>query len=242
MPVVRALIVGLAFAACAFVPAHAFASVHADDAAATRAYLSTDYAYERGTSAALGVTIAALEARAGMIGGECPNALTYAPRDAAFGELGEEADTTAFFAGRASVRSMVLRFAQTIDRLRWSDRKLTRFVRAEAAEERAIATIALPDVCADIAAWKASAYAALPQSAARFLARVQAVESLSGEGPFEESREVAIMRFLRPYEGPAQRRTARRIERLEARIDKRMTAAGTGVEKKLAAALGVSAL
>jgi hypothetical protein len=226
----------------ACVPAHALASVHADDAAATHAYLRTDDAYDRSEYAEVGVSVAAIEARASEIGGECSSVLTYAPRDTAFGELGEEASTTAFFGGTASERSMRLRFAQAIEHLRWSDRRLTRLVRAEVAEERAIATLALPDVCADIVAWKTSGYAALPQSAASFLARVQAIGSLSSVGPSQESRETAILRLLRPYEAPAQRRTARLIEHLEAQIAGRLTAAGTIARKKLAAALGVAAL
>jgi hypothetical protein len=239
---VRRLIAGLVCATSACLPASALASIHTDDVAATRAYLRAADMYERSTYAEVGVSVAAIEAHAGEIGIECPSVLTYAPRDAAFGELGEEANRTAFFAGTAPERSALLRLAHTIEHLRWSDRKLTRLVHAEAAGEGAFATLALPDVCADIAAWKANGYAALPQSAARFLARVQAIESLSVTGPSEELRETAIMRLLRPYEKPAERRTARRIERLEAQINRRLRAAGTIAETKLAAVLGVAAL
>ncbi len=238
----RRLIAGLACAASACLPAHALASVHSDDVAATRAYLGAAYAYEHGAYAEVAARTAAIEARASEIGGECPSVLTYAPRDAAFAELGEEAETTAFFLGMEPQRPMLLRLAQTIERLRWSDRRLTRLVRAEAAEERAIVTLALPDPCADVAAWKASGYAALPPSAATFLARERSLESRSVVGPSEESRETAIMRLLRPYERPAQRRIARRIERLEAQIDSRQRAAQASAEKTLAAAWGVATL
>ena len=137
---------------------------------------------------------------------------------------------------------MLSRLSRTIAHLRWSDRRLTRLVHAEAGEERGIVTLVLPDVCADITAWRASAYAALPPSAAGFLARVQAIESSSIVEPSEESREAVIVRLLRPYEGPAERRTAKRIEHLEAEIDRRLTAAAAAVRAKLAAGLGVSAL
>lgn len=223
-------------------PAHALASVRAGDAAATRAYLGADDAYELGVYAEVGARVAATEARASEIGVECPSALAFAPRDAAFGELGEEAEATAFFAGVAPVRSALLRLAHAIEHLTWSNSGLTRLVRAEGAEERAVAALALPDTCADIAAWKASGYVALPQSAARFLARRQDIESLSFVGLTEESREAAIMRLLRPYETPAQRRTAKRVEHLEAQIARRLTAAGAIVNGKLPAALGVAAL
>ncbi len=238
----RRLIAGLACAACVCLPAHALASVHTDDAAATRVYLSAGDAYVRSFYAEVGVRVAAIEAHAGELGGECPSVLTYAPRDTAFGELGEEASMTAFFAGTALERPLALRQAHTIEHLRWSNHRLTRLVRAEAAEERALATLALPNVCVDIAAWKAADYAASPQSATGFLDRVHAIDSLSVTGPSEEFRETAIMRLLRPYETPAQRQTSGRIERLEAQIGRRLGAAGTVAEKKLAAVWGVAAL
>jgi hypothetical protein len=242
MSAVRRLIVGLACAASACLPAHALASVHTDDVAATRAYLRAAEAYERSTYAEVGVLGDAIEAHASEIGGECPSVLIYAPRDAAFGELGYEANMTAFFAGTAPERPMLLRVAHTIERLRWSDRRLTRLVRAEAAEESAFATLALPDVCADIAAWKANEYAALPQGAASFLARVRTIESQSFVGPSEEWRETVILRLLRLYETPAERQTAGRVERLEAQIGRRLRAAGTIAEEELATAWGVAAL
>ncbi len=240
MPAVWRLIAGLACATSACLPAHALASVRTDDAAATRAYLGAIATYKRGATAEVGASVIAIEARAEEIGGECPSALTYAPRDAAFGELGEEAETTAFLASVAPMRSMVLRLAQTIEHLRWSDRRLTRLVRTEAVEERAFTTLALPDVCADIAAWRTSGYAALPQSATRFATRMQAIESLSEL--LDESREATIMHLLRPYETPAQSRIARHVEHLEAQVDRRLGVVQVIVRKKLEAALGVSAL
>ena len=242
MPAVRRLIAGLAFAASACVPAHALASVRADNAAATRAYLGAAVAYERGAYAEVGVSVAAIEARASEIGGECPSALTYAPRDAAFGEIGEEASMTLFYAGVAPMRATRLGFARSVGRLSWSDRRLMRLVRAQAAEEVAVVAVALSDVCADIQAWKASAYAVLPQSASGFLARVAAIESGSFVGRSEESREAAIMRLLRPYEGPGERRTAKRIERREQRTDRKLGVAAEAARAKLAAALGVLTL
>jgi hypothetical protein len=245
---VKASVAALVCAVCACLttPAIAAARDHPRatraDAAATRAYLRASDTYERSATAELATRVTAMQARANEIAGECPSALTYAPRDEAFGELGEEASTTVYWAGAASVRSTELRLADAIAHLRWSNRRLTRLVHAEAAEEHAIATIALPDVCADIAAWKASAYATLPQSSTKFVARMRAIEFLSFVGFTEASRETIIMRLLRRFERPAERRAAKRIERLEAQINKRLGAAAVAAQAKLAAALGVAAL
>jgi hypothetical protein len=233
------LIAGLACAASAGLPTNSLASVHAHDATATRAYLRATDAYDHSATGEVAASVAATEARTSEIAGGCPSALTYAPRDEAFGELGEEAIMSALWAGAAPMRSTGLRLADAIAHLTWSDRRLTRLVHAEAAEERGIAAIALPDVCADIAAWKAGAYAALSQSSTQFLARVRAIETLSLDfGP----SEATTWHLLRRFEGPAERPSARRMERAEAQIRKRLEAAAVAAEGKLAAGLGVSTL
>jgi hypothetical protein len=213
-----------------------------DDVAATRAYLRASEVYAHGAYAETRASAVVIEARASRIAKECPSALVYAPRDAAFEEVGEETLNSLLYASVAPFRAETVKLAEAIGHLTWSDRRLTRLVRSQAAEERAIATLALPDVCADIAAWNASAYAALPASARRFLAVVAALEAASTIGPSEESREAAIMRLLGRYEGPAQRRAAMIVERLQARAERRVMAAVSLASVKLAAALGVSAL
>jgi hypothetical protein len=213
-----------------------------DDVAATLAYLRASETYARGASAKAGASVTAIVVRAGKIARECPSALTYAPRDEAFREFGEEVSTALFYAGVAPMRATRLGFARAVGQLSWSDHKLTRLVRAGAVEEHAIAEAALPDVCADILAWKASAYAALPQTASRFLARVHAIESLSVVGQSEESREAAIMRLLKRYEGLREKRAIKRLKRQEQSTDRKLGAAAEAARAKLAARLGVSAL
>jgi hypothetical protein len=235
------LIVTLACVTGAYLCSPAVASVRRDSVA-TRAYLRASDAYARDAYAQVRASVAAIEASASEIAAACPGALTYAPRDAAFTELGEEAEGTLLFAGAKPLRSIILRLAQAIGHLSWSDHALTRLVRARAAEEREIAALATPDMCAEIEAWKASAYAALPQSASAFVARFSAIASSSSVGPSEEQRETVILRRLRHHEGRAERATAKRIEALEARLGKRLNAAVTSGQKKLTAALGVSEL
>ncbi len=225
-----------------YVSVPALAASGPDDAAATQAYLRASETYARDASANVGGSVAAIAARANEIAEACPSALTYAPRDGAFGELGEEMSTTLFYTGLAPMGATRLTFAHAIGHLSWSDRGLTKLVREQAAVEVAAVALALPDVCADIAAWKASAYAALPQSATRFLARRAAIESREYIGPSEESLEVAITRLLRKYEGPAERREMKLVERREQRTDRMLVAAQEAARARLAAGLGVSTL
>jgi len=236
------LTIWIACTVCACIATPSLGAPDVSDSAATGAYLRASEAYALHASADLQNRIAALEARANQIALECPSALTYAPRDEAFSELTGEIGTVVVYASAASARSLLLRASKKIGHLRWSNPKLTRLVRFRAAEENGVATVPLPDVCAEIAAWQASAYAALPESTSMFLARSEAIEAESFVGPSEELRETAILRLLKPYESPAERRIAERVERLEGQFGNHFSSAISAVEAKLAHALGASAL
>jgi hypothetical protein len=233
------VVVVLACLAFAGLDTGASASVSTGDVVATRAYLRASEVYVQAEYPGAEARVAAIEARGSEVAGACPSALAYAPRDTAFEELGEELGTSDWYAGVASVRSVTLRVADAIGHLRWSDRQLTRLVHAEAAEERADVGLVLPDVCGQIAAWKASAYTTLPVSVIEFLTHVEAIESGSTIGPSEESREALIMHLLRRYEDTNERQLAERIERLEARAHKRLVAGATTAGSKLAEAMGI---
>jgi hypothetical protein len=218
---------------CAGLPTPATAAGNAADAAATRAYLSAAATYANAAYPLVGARVAAMETNEGEVAAQCPSAFLYAPRDTAFEELGEEMGDAEWHAGLVPVRSVTEAFAQATGNLSWSNRKLTRLVRSEAVEERAYVALVLPDVCSPIEAWKTSDYAELPPSVGEFLTHVEQAES----GSFGR-----IMHLLGRYEGPAERRTAKHVEQLEALIGKRMTTASKAIWRKLEAAMGVSEL
>lgn len=218
---------------CAGLPVPAIAAGRAADAAAARAYLSAAASYANAAYPLVEARIAAMEADERDVAGQCPSAFLYAPRDTAFEELGEEMSDAEWYAGGAPVRSVTEAFAQAIGNLSWSNRRLTRLVRSEAAEERADVALVLPDVCSSIEAWKTSDYAELPPSVGEFLTHVEQIES--GSFGF-------IMHLLRRYEGPAERRAAKRVERLEALAGKRLSEASEAIWRRLEAAMGVSEL
>jgi hypothetical protein len=224
---------------CVAAPAHA--SARSDDAAATRAYVRASEEYARAAGVAVAGSVAAIAAEGDEIAQACPAALTYAPRDGAFGELGEELSTTLFDAGVAPMATLRLTFARAIGRLSWSDHRLTELVRGQAAEEAAIVALGLPNACADIAAWRADAFAALPQSAAGFIARSYAIDSQEYVGAFEE-REAVIDRLLRKYERPGERSAMKLVERQERRTERTLGVAEEAARAKLVGALGVSTL
>jgi hypothetical protein len=239
-PAIITSIVALACISAACLPSPALASRR--DTTATRAYLRASYAFARAAYARVSAGVASIEASVSTIAAACPGALTYAPRDAAFTEIGEEAHAILLYSSVQPLRPLMLRLSEELRSLSFRNHPLTRLVRARAAEEREIAALTTPNLCAEIAAWKASDYAALPQGTSTFVARFNAIESSSNVGPFEEHREAVILRRLRRYEGRASRALARRIEAFEARFGKRLSAAIGTAQARLATALGVSAL
>jgi hypothetical protein len=232
----------LACVACACVPVPAFAAVAPRNGAATRAYLRIAADQVRVAGSDLGMGVAAVQALEDQVAGECPGALAFAPRDVAFEEIGDEVEYVLSITFDDPLDPQALGQARVIGALSWSNRRLTRLVRDQAAEERAYATHVPPNLCAQIAAWRESAYAAVPASSSRFLAEMRAGEPEVSVGPREQSRGNVIARLLERYERPAERRLAKHLLDLENRVADRLNAVTNGAERQLAATLGVATL
>jgi hypothetical protein len=232
-------LVSAACAACLWLPGFARAA-DVRETGSTGAYLQASYAFAQAELNDVQASAAAIVARANTIARECPSALTFAPRDAAFGEVAEAIGRSVWLANVGPAHSATLRFANRVAHLRWADRKLTQLVRAIAARERWVAIVALPKVCPAVAVWRKSAYTALPKAVGAFLSRQQAIESAAGFS--EESFEARIERQLRRYEDPGERRLAGKIERLERVSGRRLDTAQAAALHKLEAALGASPL
>lgn len=234
----------LACVVCACVPASALAAARSSNTTATRAYLRIVAEQQRVESSDVGMGVAAVQALERQVAGECPGALAYAPRDVAYEELGEEVAYALSIAVDDALvpQAQALDLARALDALSWSNRRLTRLVGDREAEERAYATDTPPNLCAQIAAWRESAYAALPESSSRFLTEMGASEPELFVGPREEPRGKVIARLLKAYERPAERRLAKGTVDLERRVDSRLNAAIYSAERQLAAALGVAEL
>jgi hypothetical protein len=223
-------------------PSSAHAADGRGEVAATRAYLLASLEVQVEEHAGLNQMLAAAEGRASEIARECPGALTYAPRDEAFEQLLYEAQSVIAYAAAVPARDALLRLSDAIVNLRWHERRLTALVHVRVVEERAVATLALPNLCTDLASWRGSAYSALPASATSFLASVEAIEAAGAGEPGEGPREMVIMRLLRPHETPALRRLAKRVAGMERQTNSRLEAAAATARKRLTAALGVPGL
>jgi hypothetical protein len=213
-----------------------------DNANATKRYLAAYAARERAVIEALPAASAAVAALSGHVAGECPGVAAGAPARATATEevgaeiLGAVAVTIADGIERANAR-----FARAVSGLRWTDRSVARLVSAFTEEERALAALTVPDLCADLRAWAASRFMTSAADTSRFVSLLQATEyrSTSQVKPAEEP-EYAVLRLLRPYESPSDSGTVRSVKLLRARTQASLANAVLGPTAQIESAVGLT--
>jgi hypothetical protein len=193
------------------------------DRAATRAFLSALYAYERSLVADAPASTAAVEALASKIGGECPGVLAGAPapeppfssapqapearkKSRQLRRLQSEISFALSRAYSEAGQPAALAMAAAIRELRWSDGRITRAVAAFAGELASRLSIPPPAVCADLKAWVASGYKTLPAGTQELRARQRA---RLGEGLAAYS----VFELLQRFEGLNEQALLREIQR-----------------------------
>jgi hypothetical protein len=197
------------------------------DAAVTGVYLKAKDAELRAELANYPADIKAIEAFGQQLSSECPGVLAGAPHHVKRTrveqpelEISEEVLSVVLGTAEHTEHSMLRKFARTVARLHWQDRRLTRLVHSFANEQAAQSILALPNLCADLKAWVASAYRTVPASTKQFLHRQQVVAETTlieaePHEPFTLDVNKIIARRLAPYEDQGDRATGRRISRLE---------------------------
>ena len=103
----------------------------------------------------------------------------------------------------------VASFVGAVAHLHWSNPKLTRKATTYASKLKVLAALAAPDVCADVRAWAASGYRALPTSTVQFDQTYSANDVGIGEVP---------ARLLAPYEDRAERVTLQHTAKFESEL------------------------
>jgi hypothetical protein len=204
------------------------------DRAATHTLLQAEYELVKATLARAVATEAAVARAAKALGHECGGVLRGVPDESVIEEEGPSASTPRL-SGRAqgerarseqekqtidleiaetiyAAASRVLRrpydaYIATADRLTWSDPTINALVHQRAARLREDLLGSPVAVCAEMRTWAASGFHLLPPGSRRLEEAREASSKQAVEGNLEV--------LLRPYEGPAERATVRRITALE---------------------------
>jgi hypothetical protein len=174
------------------------------DFAATHAYLFALYQFRQAAKGDGRADQAGVRALVEQVSSQCPNVLTGMPATKALLEISQEIFLEVAQTFVQPQRNATIAFAKKVRRLRWSNRKLTYYIRGSAAEARANAELVAPEICSDARALAASGFQAVSASTTRFLQQVNAANSkVDITSPGESGNlEEDIMRMLKPYERP----------------------------------------
>jgi len=155
----------LALGALTLMPAGALA---ASDVATTEAYVRANYALTSTGHRLIPAARAKIKALRERLRSECPGIVKGSPQNEDSEKLTWEMIGAMTIAGYSPGISAAERFARAVANLRWSKGSLTRAVRNYVRQGDAEVHWPLPNVCADLGAWKASGYTKLPETTIRF--------------------------------------------------------------------------
>jgi hypothetical protein len=179
-----------------------------DDVAATRAYLLARHRFMLVGPHDRQASEASVQSLVARVKNECSGVLADAPENRASEDIRNEIVQDVLLTLERPARNATLAFAMTVQRLRWSNPKLTYYVSHSAREEAAKEKIALPDICADATALAADGFKAAPTATEKFLASFDAANSITtvdfGTGE-TGSLEERIWHLLKPYERPDEK-------------------------------------
>jgi hypothetical protein len=191
-------------------------SVSSTDASATHSYLHIVSAQTRAEVKGLHVGIVAIEAFAKTLQVKCPGVLASEPKlspdekpSSSAVMIAEEELSASTGVAEQTEYKRRRAFVRAVSPLRWSDRALTRLVHSYALGELAQAKLYTPDLCADVRAWVNSGYKSVSPGTESYLRRVAALSKRTSG-----VKEV-IMRKLKRYESPADKRVAKQTAKLE---------------------------
>jgi len=204
-----ALVAGLVFSAAAslaIVPGTALAA--SGDASATQAYVQAGYAALRVAVSHLKVSEAGPLHVLAKVQGECPQVGAQSPQDAESTQMSNEVIGAMVLSAIAPDVPAIRTFAHAVAGLRWSNGALNRSIHAYANKWDTLTTLPAPNLCADVKAWGAGGYGALPADTVSFVAKF--IPSWVGAGYLPAG--------LTRYESGATRALAKRTNGLEEQV------------------------
>jgi hypothetical protein len=206
-------------------PASVGATVRGQRMDVTDAYLHALYALVHGEWSHVGASVGAIKDEVGSIDRECPSSLTDVPEGKQLIEISVEIKAAIRFSLYKPYAKMIMRFETEIKGFRPGDRTLTRLIRLAIPLARAVSTLAIPDVCADIAAWTAGDYHMLPQDTIRFVDKVKAIsqDTTVVHGGMRELLTARILEVIKLHESSSEKQRIARVNRLEAATEGRLT-------------------
>jgi len=178
------------------------------DAASTHTYLAASYRVLHaavGTWSSVEASIHRLDQR---FAAECPDVGAGSPQNEEEQKLSYEAAGALWATGYHTDAAIVRAYVNTLSRLTWSNPQVTRDARRLATGLREMTALQVPDICADVRAWHANGFGAMPSNVAPYDQHVEAIDI----------HEIP-RKLLAPYVQPADRGLRERTEHLATRFE-----------------------
>jgi hypothetical protein len=170
----RRLLTPLLVVALATAPSPALAS--SPDAASTHTAIVAGYALARAGVATITIAQSRIESYNRKLAGECPGVGSGTPETEASQPMSYEVAVALWSIAYGSAAHPIMTFARAVGPLRWTNARINRAARTLIANLTGLATIPLPDLCADVRTWTASGFTTIPRHVAELDRRVEPLE------------------------------------------------------------------
>jgi hypothetical protein len=198
------------------------------DTASTHTYIRANYAYSRATIARIHAAHAKIAVFTSRLARECPNVGKDSPENEASQPMSYEVAVALWSIAYDVDAGPIRAFARTISGLRWSNPKMTHLARGYASDLQKLVSLSMPNLCADVTAWRESGYRTMPAGTLRLTARVEAIQP-----------HTIPARLLAPYASAADRGTLALTGRLERKIKDNETVVGWDEWERALTTLGL---
>jgi hypothetical protein len=158
----------------AVAPARAPASTQ--DLVATQSAIVAGYALARAGVATINIAQSRVESFNRRLAMECPGVGSGTPETEASQPMSHEVAVALWSIAYGSARGPIETFARAMKPLHWTSARINRVAHSFVANLTALATIPLPDLCADVRAWTASGFTAVPRNVTELDRRVERLE------------------------------------------------------------------
>jgi len=205
-------------------------SAVASDASATQTYIAANYALARAGVGRIGSVQSKIEALNTRLAHECPGVGTGSPQNEASQPMAHEVVAAMWAITYGANAGSIRTFVSKTSHLRWSNGRITRIVHTYGKNLQVLATLPLPDICADVKAWVATGFSAVPKSVAALDDRAEGA-----------TLEPVPAKLLAPYDHGPGAQLVTRTAALELKLEESEFSLGQSDWAQILATLGLPA-
>ena len=208
---------GILAAILAFALAPASAAATPQDDAASHTYLTVGYTTLRAAIGSMGAVGAGIDQLNHKLASECPDVGLGSPQSEEEQHLSYEVFGALLSTAYHTDAGIVQRFLRAVKPLSWSNSKVTRAADRYDKSLHELVTLPMPNLCADVSAWKAGGFKAVPADTIQFDHHVEDIEG-----------EIISKRLLTPYVAPSDEGLVDRDLSLYKKLESLETTLGEG--------------